>query len=125
MSGDVIPAEVRDFISARIDSIAQLEALLLLFRDHSQRWDGASIAKRLYIDPGLADDVLQKLSSRGLLVCEPQGFRFRQDDHELYRLTEALSVHYARHLIPVTNLIHNKPSRVQEFADAFKLKKDT
>jgi hypothetical protein len=32
---------------------------------------------------------------------------------------------YARYLVPVTNLIHAKPkSRVQEFADAFKLRKD-
>jgi hypothetical protein len=31
---------------------------------------------------------------------------------------------YARHLIPVTNLIHSKPRRIREFADAFKLRKD-
>jgi hypothetical protein len=32
---------------------------------------------------------------------------------------------YAKYLIPVTNLIHTKPrTRVQEFADAFKLRKE-
>jgi hypothetical protein len=32
---------------------------------------------------------------------------------------------YAANLIPVTNLIHAKPSRIREFADAFKLRKDS
>ena len=42
-------------------------------------------------------------------------------DHLSLRVAEL----YARYLIPVTQLIHAKPlTRVQEFADAFKLKKD-
>jgi len=33
---------------------------------------------------------------------------------------------YAKHLVPVTNLIHSKPKpRIQEFADAFRFRKDT
>jgi hypothetical protein len=32
---------------------------------------------------------------------------------------------YARQLIPMTNLIHNKPGRIREFADAFKIRKGT
>ena len=35
-----------------------------------------------------------------------------------------LAEHYKRHLIPITNLIHAKPRRIRQFADAFKLKKD-
>ena len=32
---------------------------------------------------------------------------------------------YSRYLVPVTNLIHTKKtSRIQEFADAFRIRKD-
>ena len=39
-------------------------------------------------------------------------------------MVELLAEHYKRHLIPITNLIHAKPRRIRQFADAFKLKKD-
>ena len=40
-------------------------------------------------------------------------------------LVGRLARFYGTHLIPVTNLIHGKPvSRIREFADAFKLRKD-
>ena len=40
-------------------------------------------------------------------------------------MLERLAEIYAKHLVPVTNLIHSKPKpRIQEFADAFRLRKD-
>jgi hypothetical protein len=39
-------------------------------------------------------------------------------------MVERLAGSYANHLIQVTNLIHGKPRRLREFADAFKLRKD-
>ena len=40
------------------------------------------------------------------------------------KLVARLSEVYRRHLIPITNLIHSKPRRIREFAEAFKLRKD-
>jgi hypothetical protein len=39
-------------------------------------------------------------------------------------MVDRLADAYARHLIPVTNLIHGKPRRLREFSDAFKIRKD-
>lgn len=46
-------------------------------------------------------------------------------DASWQQMVDFLAVIYAKHLGPITNLIHTKPkNRVQEFADAFRLRKD-
>jgi len=49
MADDVIPDEVKQFILNNIDSIAQLEALLLLRNNAEHDWTVDTVAKRLYI----------------------------------------------------------------------------
>jgi hypothetical protein len=40
-------------------------------------------------------------------------------------MVDRLAELYSKYLIPVTHLIHSKPqTRVREFADAFKLRKE-
>jgi hypothetical protein len=48
MSEELMPQDVRNLIVTHIDSVAQLEALLFLHARPSERWDVASVAKRLY-----------------------------------------------------------------------------
>ncbi len=43
---------------------------------------------------------------------------------EARQKVDRLASVYSRHLIPVTNMIHAKPRRIREFADAFKFRKD-
>ncbi|MGH8479981.1 MAG: hypothetical protein ACREXK_10465 [Gammaproteobacteria bacterium] len=122
---DLIPGDLREFILKRLDSIAQLEALLLLRRSPDQRWDVATVAKRLYIAERDTAAVLDRLCADGLLVCGEDKYQYRPATAELDQLVGHVAELYAKHLIPVTNLIHSKPlTRVREFADAFKLKKD-
>lgn len=121
---DVIPWAVRQFLLGRIDSIAQLEALLLLHRDPEQLWDVPRLAARLYIGEQQAADILSALSADGLLANDGSGYRYDRGNADQNGLIELVSLHYSRHLIPVTNLIHDKPRRIQQFADAFRLKKD-
>jgi hypothetical protein len=44
MAREPIPDDVREFILGHIDSIAQLEALLLLRRNPSTTWNAHSVA---------------------------------------------------------------------------------
>jgi hypothetical protein len=56
-------------------------------------------------------------------VSVPPGYRYQPASAELIALVNRLTAFYAKHIVPVTNLIHSKPkSRIQEFADAFRLK---
>ena len=51
-------------------------------------------------------------------------YRFSPASDDLSRVVELLAEYYKRHLIPITNLIHSKPRRIRQFADAFKLKRE-
>jgi hypothetical protein len=125
MVDDPIPVDVRDFIVNYIDSIAQLEALLLLRASPGEQWTSAVVASRLYVSEAAAEDELARLCARNLLVCEDKIYSYAGTNAELDSLVDRLAVLYARRLIPVTNLIHSKPSRIREFASAFRLRKDT
>jgi hypothetical protein len=121
MSDETIPEDVHEFVLRYINSVAQLEALLLLWRDPNRAWNVASLAKRLYIEEGETSEVLAQLNADGLLLTEQGDFRFNGADWQetVGRLAES----YAKHLIPITNIIHAKPRRIREFADAFKFRK--
>jgi hypothetical protein len=124
LADDLIPEDLRDFILRHIDSIAELEALLLLRRNPDETWRAAAAAKRLYISESEASTVLEHLCSVDLVTCGDGNYRFARLSEEQSQLVERLAIVYARHLIPVTNLIHGKPRRLREFSDAFKFRKD-
>lgn len=122
---DTIPIEIREFIDKHIDSVAQLEALLLLRREPGVTWDAVSMARRLYVPPEEAADLLKKLAADGFLIASAGRYRFGCSTPEAEVIVERIAQLYARHLIPVTKLIHSKPDRIRQFADAFKLRRES
>ena len=121
---DVVPADLRDFILQHIDSVAHLEALILLRAYPQEEWNAAKVAKRLYINEQQASATLARLCEQGFLRRDEDSFRFENDVPERRVMADRLAEVFGRHLIPVTNIIHSKPRRIREFADAFKFKKD-
>jgi hypothetical protein len=121
MADEQIPEDVREFILRYINSIAQLEALLLLWREPEMAWDVADLAKRLYISEEETGEVLAQLSADGLINPSEGAYRFDRADWQ--QVVARLDETYSKQLIPVTNIIHSKPRRIREFADAFKLRK--
>jgi hypothetical protein len=119
-----VPVELRTFVLRYVDSVGQLEALLLMRTDPSTPWTAATLAPRLYTSEDEAAGILSRLADEGFLVEDGRDYRFQCADPELERPLTALASFYRTHLIAVTNLIHSKPRRIREFADAFKLKKD-
>jgi len=124
MADDHIPGELREFILRYIDSIVQLEALLLLRAHRDMDWDAKQTGARLYASEPEIAEVLARLCADGFLTCEENFYRYRPQSPEQLAMVDQLAAVYARHLIPVTNMIHGKPRRIREFADAFKFRKD-
>jgi hypothetical protein len=123
----MIPDDVSQFILDHIDSIAQLEALLLLRRDPTEKWSAATLAQRLYTSEKQTLDALERLCAAGLAVAAGESvlYSYQPNTAELRNLVDRTAEVYSKHLVPITNLIHSKPkTRVQEFADAFKIRKD-
>jgi len=123
MADEPVPDDVRDYILNHIDSIAQLEALLLLRAHPSESWDVVQMARRLYISEPEVSDALARLLANDIARFESGTFSYRPKP-EIRDLIDRVAATYKRHLIPVTNLIHSKPSRINQFADAFKFRRD-
>jgi len=124
MGDELIPPDVREFILRHIDSIAHLEALLLLQQQPDFKWSAASVADHLYIEPDQATEVLQHLCEAGLADCKDAVYWFNAAPTGQLEVVRRLAELYSNHLIPVTNLVHAKPSGIRRFAAAFKFRKD-
>lgn len=125
MPSEEIPDDLRDFIVNQIGSIAQLEALLLLKNNAQHSWTAADCARRLYVTDAEAAQILSRLAAGGFLVSSDTGYRFGCRSPAEEEIAERLSTLYREKLIPVTNLIHSRLNRIRQFANAFRLRKDS
>lgn len=123
MPEDTVAADLRAFIARYIDSVAELEALLLLRNSPDQKWTLKAIAKRLYTSETETAAALSRLCSDGMANCRDDLYQY-DCAPALATTVDRLAEAYRQQLIPITHLIHSKPRRIREFADAFKLKKD-
>jgi hypothetical protein len=125
---NLLPDDIALFIAERIDSVAELEGLLILRHDPHTKWHVNALASRLYINEGDTAELLRLLCDAGLAVKEagdPPTYYYAPTSAELAAIVDRLANIYSKHVVPVANLIHSKPKhRVQRFADAFKFRKD-
>jgi hypothetical protein len=125
MTGELLPDTVRSFVLKYVDSVAELEGLLLA-RSHAESgWDVGELAARLYIREAEAASVLHALHRRGLLSRDRDSYRYDPKPVAVRAEVDALAHAYPRFLIPITHLIHTKPrASLRDFADAFRLREE-
>lgn len=122
---DDFPTDVRQFIGQNIESLAQLESLLLLRRDAQQTWNSAALAKILYITPEMAAILLLDLARRGFATSVGDGYRYQVKSEDVDRAIGQLARLYEDRRVAVISAIYSKPlDKVQTFADAFRLRKE-
>lgn len=117
-----LPADVEAFVDRNVDTVAQLEGLLLIRESAPATWSATQLAARLYVAPEDAQVVLMTLHRRQLLESTDDGFHYAPAG-ELREQVDRLAAAYARQLIAITRLIHAKPSAsLRNFAAAFRLR---
>lgn len=125
-----IPEDIRRFVLISIPSVPHLEALLLLRSDPDLAWTSASLAARLYVSDKAAHALLVDLCQSGMSASRTDSggeidYRYAPASAQLRATIDRLADLYARHLLDITHLIHSKLERkAQQFADAFKWRKD-
>jgi hypothetical protein len=125
MTHGVVPEAVRKLIDERIDSIPELEALLLLRQHRSQAWSADEAGQRLFLSTTDSKHVLSVLTERGLLARTLQRYQYAPESHELEADVTLLAETYSKHLIAVTNIVHAKPSPgTRFFSQSFRFRKD-
>ena len=119
------PAELMEFLHRHLNSVAELEALLLARGNPAVSWTASTLAARLYVVEREALDVLASLHRQGLLTRDGETYRFEPATPALREDVERLAVWYPRALIEITRVIHGKAgAAVRGFADAFRLRED-
>jgi hypothetical protein len=123
---DQLPEEVNRFIVDHINSVEQLETLLLLRSDPQKAWSADEVAHSLYTQPAAARMRLEDLQARGILrKSEGDRWQYSPANAETDQLIAALADLYRDRRVTVIGLIYSRPhQQVQAFADAFKLRKD-
>jgi MoxR-like ATPase len=127
MAHPEIPPAVLKFIEEHIDTVPELETLLMMRAQEHRGWDSAEIAARNYIDENRAQETLESLQRRGLVSFDAatRRYRFEPPSEEMRALVAGVAENYQRNLSRIATFIHSKPSSsIKEFARAFDLKKD-
>ena len=124
-----LPDELRRFILTSIPSVPYLEPVLLRSAGTQAGWDAPLVARRLYLPEAQAAELLVQLAAAGIVQAEPAPgatYRYHPATAELGARLDSLAGAYASNLVDVTDLIHSRlDKRAQQFADAFRLRKDS
>jgi hypothetical protein len=117
-----------EFVLKNIDSVPQLEALMLLWNSRPVGWTADELASRLYIPADKMDDLLRDLIQRKLIIkadWKPAKYSYDARSEQLNALMVQVESLYRRDLVRVSTMIHSKASAsLREFARAFRFKKE-
>lgn len=126
--GMTLDDEVYRFLLEEVDSVPQMEALLLLWESRPKEWPPAEFAGRLYVSVDDLRSIVSPLVQRRLIgsrAGSPAVYSYHSRSEDTDRLVGAAATAYRRDLMRVTALLHSKASAgVREFARAFRLKKE-
>ena len=128
MAENGIPQSVITFLAEEIDSVLELEVLLLLRESAPQQLCAQDLANTLKIDATWAKQQMEKFTTRGILTPAPGAescFTYAPSKPERDEVIKLVADAYATHRVRVVSLIFSKPtSNLKSFADAFRIRKD-
>ncbi len=128
MNPPQIPDSVLQFIAERIDSVPQLEALLLLCESPQRSWTEEEVAARIYVSRVAAAQILQALQRQNLVTpaaAQSPQYQYNPQWDPTGQVMPEVTAAYRRHLVQLATFIHSRASTaVREFARAFDFKKD-
>lgn len=128
MADSGITDRVRAFVREHIQTVEQVEVLLLLFRTAPREWTAVGVGRELRIDPVSAARRLSDFEGHSLIRARPG------DEALLYwydggvgsadRAISELAAAYRERRTAVINLVIAAPSEdVRVFADAFRVRR--
>lgn len=123
-----LPKDVQQLLRNRIRSIEQLEIVLLL-REHAERhWTAAETYQEIRSSERSVQEALKILSQKGLLKSHAPTaptFSYSPESPELGATLDRLAHLYAERRVRIVEAIYSEPvSAVDEFAKAFRIRKD-
>lgn len=128
MSSGEITTDIERFIHDNINSVEQLEVLLLLFSPPQKEWSAVEVSQKLYRQPDSVAMRLEDLRDRGVLSV-------RQEAQLLYQyapnarqdaIMRGLERAYEVRKDAIIRLIFTRPpDTLRVFSDAFRIRRDS
>lgn len=120
-----MPDRVRQFLDRHITSVEQLELLFLLESEPGTPFTPETASKRVGTAPHSARIRLGELAASGLAREADGSYTYAAAGAEATTVSELRRL-YATHRVRIISRIFDKPPEsVRNFADAFRLKRDT
>jgi DNA-binding MarR family transcriptional regulator len=111
-----------------IDSLQELQMLVVLMEDPDRWWDAGALATDTGNAPSVTRRTLDRLAARNLLdirVTEEVRFRYRPGTFALEEAGSAFLDAYHKNPIAVARMIAVRGTRpAKDFADAFRIRRD-
>lgn len=128
MSSDALPAPVKQLLARHIQSVEQLEVLLLLHSQPARAWTAPEVYDVIRSSEASIAARLQAFTAAGFLIEEkgpPQTFRYAPNDRDLRSALDMTASAYQTWRVRVIEAIFAPETNpVQSFADAFRLRKE-
>jgi hypothetical protein len=120
-----LPDDVSRFLLQYIDSVEQLEVLLLARMSPGRSWSAEDMARELYSHPTSIAQRFHRLLGGGLFRETSPGFvQYAPRAAELDAVVARLADTYRERRVAVISLIATKPmENVKAFSDAFRIRK--
>ena len=124
---DRLASHVVEFVNDSVDSIEQLELLVMLIESPNRWWDAAAAGRALGVDPGRTQRDLERLATRNLLavrLTNDVSYRFEPGSPSLAARAAAFAAAYRSHARALFRLVSDRQKRaVRDFADAFRIRR--
>jgi hypothetical protein len=117
-------SEFQTFINKNINSVEQIEVLLILRANPERVWTIDEISAIMRSSPNSIRARLEGLAARKLSAAAPnEGFRYAASGR-LHAMVEVLAQEYALRRFSVIELVFSRPDAARMFADAFRLREE-
>jgi DNA-binding IclR family transcriptional regulator len=121
-----LPIVVRTLLTDCIDSVEQLEILVLLYRVR-ERWTMRRVSEELRTNPDSTRERLEELVTRGLATARDVDGERRYElvaDPVRERAVGSVASAYEERRVSVITFVVTKPAeRIRSFADAFRIRR--
>lgn len=113
-------------MAQHVRSVEQVEILCLVSGDPARSWTAAEVFRRIQSSEKSVAESFAAFCKSELLISETGGvYRFAPKLPELARTVAELATAYRERRVKVIETIYGKPSDpLQDFADAFRLRKE-
>lgn len=128
MPENILPDDVRQFLAIHIRSIEQLEILLLLGGSPERQWSVGEVYQTILSNEGSVQRTLDRLCQSGLAERLDQPtvtYKFYASTPQVTEVIAKLRELYKGSLVRIVQAIYGpRVSEIDEFAKAFKIRKD-